>query len=263
MEQPDAPTAPTNPPTMEQPDEPTTENPTKSKKKRSIVSSDSEVATTEDEEDGDGFDDDDSYVDDSSDEEGFVRPTVRPTKRLKQYHVNDAAPYFPKKDEIPDAATMVLAEAWHSDKKNFGIIDKVNKRNAQPDSHFTVEEQAKNLYPFIDSTLTYLNCGSTLLSRQMKVVEKITKYHLFGEPVEIPEKLLGGHEKAMVIKLLGELTKKLKNRKSNWEALAYIISTYSLRADTYYLESWYPGPGRRGEPTFASLYGAGWNTTTA
>jgi hypothetical protein len=249
-----------NPTNTKQQDAPM-ENPTKANNKRSIVSSDSEMTISDKEEDEDDFGDDDSYVDDSSDDEGFVSPTVPPTKRLKQYHVNPAAPYFPKKDEVPDAPTMVLAETWHNDKKNFGIIDKVNKANAQPDSHFTIEEQAKNLYPYVDSTLTYLDRGTTLRSRQIKVVVNISKYHLFGELLEIPETLLDEDESDMVIKLLGVLTTKLRNRKSPWDALAYIISTYNLRADTYYLESWYPGPGRRGEPTFASLYGAGWNTT--
>jgi hypothetical protein len=251
-----------NPTDAKQQDAPT-ENPTQTKNKRSIVSSDSEMTTSDDEKDGDDFGDDDSYVDDSSDNEGVVPPTVPPTKRLKQYHVNAAAPYFPKKDEVPDAPTMVLAEAWHSDKKNFGTIDKVNKANAQPDSHFTIEEQTKILYPFIDSSLSYLNRGTTRRSRQIKVVMNISKHHLFGELLEIPKTLLDEDESAMVIKLLGVLITKLKARKSPWDALAYIISTYNLRADTYYLESWYPGPGRRGEPTIASIYGAGWNTTTA
>ena len=77
--------------------------------------------------------------------------------------------------------------------------------------------------------------------------------HLFVACLHVASKIIRAN-------ILNVLTKKLARRKSKSDVVAYIVSNYELRADTYYLESWYPGPWRRGEPTSAELYGAGLNS---
>ena len=259
------PTAPTdNPPTAPVDDHPTapTDSPAKSKK-RSVneVTSDSEMPTSggEESEDDVPISEDDDYSDDS-DTEVPAEILVRKTKRLKQYRANNEAPYTPKKDEVPSAATRLLADSWHNDPKNREVIDQVNRSNVQPDSHFELDYQAKKLYPWLDSVLSYLNRGTTRLSRQIELVELVSKKLLSGKAFDITQNLVEEDDLAMVIKLLNVLTKKLARRKSKSDVVAYIVSNYELRADTYYLESWYPGPWRRGEPTSAELYGAGLNS---